>query len=122
MTQTETPHGRGRLWIDPHSRITCPKCEHEFSLADGFARKSLEQMEEASVGALTEIQAQARAVEERRARQRAADAAKLREQQLRDVQETLAAQRRQHEEAIERMRAVERDGAAARESELRERL
>ena len=122
MTQPETPHGRGRLWIDPHSRITCPKCEHEFSLADGFARKSLEQMEEASVGALTEIQAQARAIEERRARQRAADAAKLREEQLRDVQETLAAQRRQHEEAIERMRAVERDGAAARESELRERL
>jgi hypothetical protein len=70
-----------RLLLAPETRVTCPECEHEFSLAEGFAKKSLEQLEAASEGALAALQAEARAAEERRARERAGrEATVLREQ------------------------------------------
>ena len=39
----ETP--RDALLLDPSTRVTCPKCEHEFSLEEGFAKKSLEAID-----------------------------------------------------------------------------
>lgn len=37
-----------RLLLDLQTRATCPRCEHEFSLEEGFAKKALEQLEDAS--------------------------------------------------------------------------
>jgi hypothetical protein len=48
------------LLLAPETRVTCPRCDHEFSLAEGFARKSLEQLEASSQGALAALEAQAR--------------------------------------------------------------
>jgi hypothetical protein len=73
MSQS-TRHLHEQLLVDPLTQVTCPQCEHEFSLADGFARKSLEALEAASHGALASLQENARAVEATRA--------KLREQAL----------------------------------------
>jgi hypothetical protein len=65
--------------------VTCPKCEHEFSLEEGFAKKSLEAIEAASHGALAQLQAEARQLEQRRAAERAA-------QRETELQERLTAQ------------------------------
>ena len=110
------------LLLDPGTRVTCPKCEHEFSLEEGFAKKSLEAIEEASHGALARMQAEARSVEEKRAAERAAQReAELREQ-LKDQQAVTEAQRQRHAEALEQMRAVEREAAATRERTLQEQI
>jgi hypothetical protein len=119
---SESPVTGSRLLLDPATRVTCPKCEHEFSLADGFARKSLEALEHSSHGALSELQEQARLLEERKARERAAQAEALLRDQLAGMQDLLEAQRRQHAESVEQVRALERAGASQREAALRTRL
>ncbi len=110
------------LLLDPQTRVTCPKCAYEFSLADGFARKSLEALATASCGELEKLQAEARAGEERRARERAAQSEALLRDRLKAHEDLLEAQRRQHAEALERMRGLERAEAARREAELRASL
>jgi hypothetical protein len=112
----------GQLLLDPSTRVTCPKCEHEFSLADGFAKKSLEALEQTSLGALATLQEQARAREERRASERATQSEALLRDQLKSLQGMVEAQRRQHAEALDQMRDLERQGAAEREAALRATL
>jgi hypothetical protein len=91
--------GSERLLLAPATRVTCPKCEHEFSLAEGFAKQSLEQLEQASVGALAALQEEAR----NRARALEKQAAALRAGEL--------------EEAIK-----ERDARLAQVADERKRL
>jgi hypothetical protein len=99
-----TEPGRNALLLDPATRVTCPQCEYEFSLEEGFARKSLEAIEQASHGALAQLQAEARQLEQRRA---AASAA----QRETELQERLTAQAAQiatfqaNELALRRQRA-----------------
>jgi hypothetical protein len=121
VTEAVQP-GREPWLIDPGTRVTCPKCEHEFSLEEGFAKKSLEALEESSHGALSALQARARSVEEKRARERIAQAEALLNEQLKDMRALLDAQRRQHAEALEQMRAAEKEAASARERALHEKL
>lgn len=118
---TATPPA-GQLLLDPSTLVTCPHCEHEFSLADGFARKSLESLEQASSGALAALREEARAVEERRARERASQNEALLRERLQDLQGVVEAQRKQHDEALARMQEVERAGAGKREAALRAAL
>lgn len=119
---TETPATASRLLLDPATLVTCPQCEHEFSLADGFAKKSLEALEQSSHGALAELQEQARLVEERRAHERASQSEALLRDQLKGQRDMLETQRQQHAEALEQMKLLEREGAAQREAALRATL
>jgi len=108
--------GSERLLLAPATRVTCPKCEHEFSLAEGFARQSLEQLEQASVGALAELQAEARI----RGRAQEKHAADLRARELeeaiqeRDAQLAQAAAERKRIAAREQALADQEAGLAAR--------
>lgn len=43
---------RHRLLLDPDTRVTCPHCEREFGLGEGFARRSLDALARASEEAL----------------------------------------------------------------------
>jgi hypothetical protein len=56
-----------RMLLSPDSRITCPQCKHEFAMTDGFAKRALEQVEEASADALKQVREEERAAAERRA-------------------------------------------------------
>ena len=56
-----------QLLLAPDTRVTCPKCAHEFVLAEGFARKALESAEAASSGALASLREEERARAEREA-------------------------------------------------------
>jgi hypothetical protein len=58
------------LVLKPDARVTCPKCEHEFSLEQGFARHALEGIEAASASALTELRDAERAAADKRSQQR----------------------------------------------------
>ncbi len=113
---------RDALLLDPVTRVTCPKCEHEFSLEEGFAKKSLEAIEAASEGSMARLQADARAIEEKRAAAKAAQAEALLQEQLRDQQAIFEAQKAQHADAIERMRKLDREAAQLREADLKKRL
>ncbi len=66
-----TPKDMLVLSADAH--VTCPKCEHEFALADGFAKHALEGVESASAAAMAKLRADERASVERQAQQRAAE-------------------------------------------------
>ena len=54
---TTTERTRDALLLEPGTRVTCPKCEHEFTLEEGFAKKSLEAIEETSEAALADVRA-----------------------------------------------------------------
>ena len=62
-----------RLLLTPETRLTCPHCEREFALADGFARKALEGLEEASAAALATLREQERVGADRHAQKIAAE-------------------------------------------------
>jgi hypothetical protein len=119
---TSNPLSGDALLLEPATRITCPGCEREFSLEEGFARKSLEAIEAASHGALDDLRARLAADAERRAEESARQSAALLQQRLRNLQELLDAQAAQGAEALERMRCMEQETAAQREQALRRRL
>lgn len=62
-----------RLLLTPQTRITCPHCAREFALAEGFARKALESVEEASAAALAVLREAERQEAERLAQTIAAE-------------------------------------------------
>jgi hypothetical protein len=64
MTSSATP-----FVLAPDTRVTCPHCEREFGLSDGFARKALESVEAASSDALSQLREAERTAAERRAQQ-----------------------------------------------------
>lgn len=62
-----------RILLTPDTKITCPNCDHEFAVADGFAKKALEQVEDESADALAKLREEERANAERQARIMAAE-------------------------------------------------
>jgi len=62
-----------RILLNPDSLITCPHCKHEFAVADGFAKRALEQVEEASADALAKLREQERSNAQRQAQLMAAE-------------------------------------------------
>lgn len=62
-----------QLLLSPATRLTCPHCVREFALADGFARKALEGVEEASSAALATLREQERLGADRHAQKIAAE-------------------------------------------------
>jgi hypothetical protein len=132
-----------RFVLGPDTTITCPHCEREFAVADGFAKKALEQIEAASAGALASLREEERLTAERHARamtleREAAHARALAEvrtlsaqsfaPQIDALKEQLAASRvriaaldGREAELINRERSVEArvsEGAAVRAAEL----
>ena len=83
------------LLLAPETRVTCPKCEHEFSLEQGFAKQALESIETASRQSLAGVRERERLAVEKRAQQQAEDSQKL----LKD-------QADHHAKAMAEMRAV----------------
>jgi hypothetical protein len=139
---TPAPRG-GRLLLDPQTAVTCPHCEREFALGEGFARRSLEALEQASELSLAGVRRQEQAaaaaeLEALRAQlgERAREVSALRVQELElraertrleearqslelESQRRLDAGRREIEE---RIRAVEAERARLREAELQKTI
>lgn len=77
--------------LAPGTPITCPHCEREFSLSEGFAKKALESVEASSNDALARLRETERTAAERQARQIAAEREAAHERSLAQVR-SLAAQ------------------------------
>jgi hypothetical protein len=56
-----------RILLNPDALLTCPHCKQEFAVAAGFAKRALEQVEEASSDALAKLREEERANSERHA-------------------------------------------------------
>jgi hypothetical protein len=91
---------RDRLLLAPETRVTCPHCEREFSLSEGFAKHSLETL--------------AKAGEQAIAGERNSAVAALK-QALRERDE-------RHAAALAEMRALEQSSAAAQLKALQDML
>src|SRR5580658_4144050 len=94
------------LLVTPDTRVTCPACDQEFSLEQGFAKQALEAVESASASALAELKDQERAGVEKRAQQLAGEQAKTAQRQVEDLQKILKTQADAHTQALAEMRAL----------------
>jgi hypothetical protein len=57
-----------RFLLPPDAAVTCPHCERAFALAEGFAKKALESVEQASAEALAGLRESERLAVERQAK------------------------------------------------------
>ena len=121
MTES-TGNSLDRLLLDPATRVTCPKCDHEFSLEEGFAKKALEQLEEASRGALAGLEQQVRSEAARRAETVAAERDKVRGREIDELKRLLEDQGKRHQESLQQVISTERQTAALQAAELQKSL
>src|SRR5580692_3299306 len=94
------------LLLAPDTRVTCPTCEHEFSLEQGFAMQALESVEAASASALAVLKDQERAAVEKRAQQLAGEHDKAAQRQVENMQAMLKAQGDAHAKALAEVRVL----------------
>jgi hypothetical protein len=111
-----------RLFVSPETRVTCPECEHEFSLAQGFAKRALEGIEQASADALRDLRGQERAEVERRIENVARERTRGFEQQIAELKDLMAEQARQNHDTHAQVLQGEREAAAAQLHDLRQVL
>lgn len=81
-----------RLLVAPETPVTCPQCEHEFSLAQGFAKRALEGLEQASAAALAELRGAEREEARKRVEALAAERTRGFEQQIAELKKVMVAQ------------------------------
>lgn len=102
-----------QLLLPTDTRITCPSCRHEFSLAQGFAKKALEQLTQASADHLATLERSARDDEERRFTQRFASKERALLGQIADLTKAITERDSSLEKALSDARTQERNSAAA---------
>ena len=66
-----------KLFLNTNTTVTCPKCKHEFSLEQGFAKKALEHLADASSGAIEDLQESVRVDALKRAERESAEQTRL---------------------------------------------
>ena len=84
-----------QLVLGTDAHVTCPKCEHEFSLEQGFARQALDGIEAASEQAMARLRNEERAAAERRAQQREKEQQELQQRAVEDARKQANEQTRQ---------------------------
>jgi hypothetical protein len=113
---------RDALLLAPDTRVTCPSCEQEFSLEQGFAKRALETLAASSTSALGALREQERAAAERRARQTADEQARAAQRQVEDLQRMLKEQGDAHTRALADMRALTEQAFRPQLAAMREEL
>jgi len=101
-----------RLLLAPDTSVTCPQCDHEFSLEQGFAKRALEQLEDSSQGALRAIEQSVRAAEQKRAARDAGERERQALEQVTALRKLLDDQVEGSRQALQQMREAERRGFA----------
>ncbi len=116
---TQTPLRSGRLLLTLDTNITCPSCAHEFSLQEGFAKKALERLEDASAGAIAAMRDAERAEVDRRAQQLASEKARIAQGETEALKKLLKEQGEAHARALAEVRSLAEKTAAPRIEELK---
>ena len=97
---TQAPLRTNRLFLTLDINITCPSCAHEFSLQEGFARRALERLEEASTDAIAAMRDAERAEVEKRAQQLAGERARAAQGEAESLKRLLKEQGEVHTAAL----------------------
>jgi hypothetical protein len=113
---------RDPLLLASDTRVTCPNCEHEFSLEQGFAMQALESIEASSAKGLAALKEQERASVERRAQELASEQARAAHRQVEDLRRLLKEQGDAHAKALAEMRALTEQAFQPQLTAMRERL
>ncbi len=95
-----------QLLLKPDTRVTCPECEQEFSLEQGFAKQALESIETTSSQSLDALREAERVVAEKRADQFAREQVKAAQRQAEDLQKLVMDQADSHAKAMADLRKV----------------
>jgi hypothetical protein len=122
MVANADESSRDALLLDPGTRVTCPKCEHEFSLEEGFAKKSLEAIESASADALASVKRSVAASIEGRLNREAAEREQQSQGELLALKKLLKDRDEHHADALKEMQALEKGAADAQLKRLQEML
>jgi hypothetical protein len=94
------------LLLAPDTRVTCPNCDQEFSLEQGFAKQALETVAASSTSSLAALRDQERTAAERRAQQTAGEQAKAAQRQVEDLRRMLKEQSDANTRALSEVRAL----------------
>jgi len=112
----------GRLLLAHKTTVTCPKCANEFSLDQGFAKKALEQLSEASSGAIVAMRAAERTEVEKRAEQLAEEKARSAQSEAESLKRLLKEQAEAHAASLAQVQAVADRSASGRIEEMQRAL
>jgi hypothetical protein len=118
----QTPLRTGRLLLTLDTNITCPSCAHEFSLEEGFAKKALERLEDASAGAIAALREAERAEVEKRAQQLAGERARAAQNEAEALKRLLKEQGEAHAKAILEVRSLAEQSMAPRMAEMQKAI
>jgi hypothetical protein len=119
---TQMPLRTGRLLLTLDANITCPSCAHEFSLQEGFAKKALEGLEEASADAISAMRDAERAGVEKQAQQLANEKARAAQTEAEALQKLLKDQGEAHAKAIAEVRSLAERSVAPRIQEMQKAI
>jgi hypothetical protein len=111
-----------KLLLSQDTRITCPKCANEFSLDQGFAKKALEQLSEASAGAIAAMRDAERAQVERRAEQLASERSRAAQAEAESFKKLLKEQGEAHAKQLAEARTFAEQSVAPRIQEMQKAL
>jgi hypothetical protein len=107
-----------KLLLDTETTVTCPKCDHEFSLEQGFATKALEHLAGLTSGALRDMQESVRVEAQKRAERELAERTRLAQTEATDLRKLLADQESAHQQSLAEVRKNSSAAADVRISEL----
>src|SRR6266702_1667362 len=111
-----------QLFLSLDTRVTCPKCTAKFSLQEGFARQSLERLEQSTQGALEAVREGERAEARKHAQQIAAQRDKTLRDENAQLQQLLQDQSQGHAKALHEVRALTEQAMAPQVAALRAQL
>jgi hypothetical protein len=117
-TENRDLNSTEKLLLETDTTVTCPECEHEFSLEQGFAKKALEHLSTATSSAIKDLQESVRAEASRRAERETADKNELAQAELTGLRELLAEQTAAHQRGLTELRERAAAAADARVAEL----
>jgi hypothetical protein len=116
-------HGpKEELLLPPGTTVTCPSCEQEFSLRDGFAKKALESLAHASAAALAAVRDRERLVVEQRAREISAQQERSARQEIASLQQLIESQAANHTKSLAEVRTLAEQSLKPQLEALRTRL
>jgi hypothetical protein len=111
-----------QLLLRSDTPVTCPKCANEFGLEQGFAKKALDQLSEASAGAIAALRETERADVERRAQQIAAEQARSARTETESLKKLLKEQGEAHATALAEVRKLAAQSVAPQIEQMRQEI
>jgi hypothetical protein len=119
MRGSSAPSESPALLLPSDTRVTCPECDHTFSLERGFARAALEQFEDSTEGALEAVRKSERADAARQAQQQASQQTGALREENAELKRLMREQGEQHSKAMKEVAALAKQSMAPQLDALR---